>query len=145
MKKHHITPLLALLTLLLASSCKKEFEPVPQQPANLTAVDFTGEWNAYGYFSFTGPVALETARIERRSPGSGSYIATKIKGDDGVPGGVVTWYADIHSNPFTATCILGNGTTFHEDPGVEFVIIDENTIKNTRYNIVYIRRSVDHF
>lgn len=139
-------PIYTAILLLLTAGCKQGDEPVPQvQVSDLLNVDYSGEWNGYKYIDYAGLVPLEIIRIAKRHPDSTYYIATKVKGDNGVPGGAVTWMGDISANPFSGFVNYSTGSGRFQMGPMTFYLINENTIITDGNALVFVRRTSGHF
>jgi hypothetical protein len=69
----------ALLILVLGCKTKSKY-------------DLTGTWNGYGYYCFTGEPIQESIKVTQKDD---SVFAIKIKGDDCVGDGELTWKGKI--------------------------------------------------
>lgn len=140
------TLLMYTVLMLLMAGCKKGAIETPEVPENLLEVDLTGIWNGYKYIDQSGLVPLEVIRIERKEPGSAHYIATKLKGDNSVSAGAVTWEGLANANPFWIAITLGDGSGNNTvATGVQMQIVDPNTLKGIGANLIFVRRTDGHF
>lgn len=127
----HFVIYTAAACIFLLTSCTKE---VVTQPA-LAPHDLSGQWNAYGYYDFSGLVPIEVIEITKTD--NNYFTATKIWGDNAVPTGQVTWHGRYDQNPFPVKIITGDGKTLSSaDAEIEVQSPDVMVIKGTTLTLI---------
>jgi hypothetical protein len=101
------------------------------------AAGLIGVWDATGYFC-PNPAPLQTVRITLQG---NKLIAVKLKGDDCVPAGQVTWEGTLSGGVISGRGRVSDGprTTIRWLDGVSIRMVDQDTLEGF-YGVTYRRR-----